>query len=899
MGRTSLAVLLLFGLLALGLAPPSSPTTTGPAADPADEAWSIHPPGGDRAHTIDEISRYDALAGGFDTFTHDQLSRYFKPERLTPSGTIEREEHPRDGVRIVRDATGVPQIYGDTDLDLAWGAGYATAQDRLEMMAFLRAVGRADVLSLVDPLHFPDGAAKAWTSDAELTRLYGYTEREYEAMLDRLPQRYGAEGEQMLRTIRSYVDGINARITAIRAGDAPMPDGFAELGRPPEPWKPTDVVAVASVVRSLFGGGGGGELHNAAFLADLLTDHPADEAWKLYEDFRNRDNRDGPVQATHGIYDYDLPDLAHWDPAANTGPFSPGEPGPQTTAEDLLLGQAPPSQRSRTEQATIETWAHDLSTLADAAGVDWDALDITTELGGIKLTPRGKSNFIILSGKKTTTGRPMLLGGPQIAYWLPSITYEVALHSPHVEARGMAVPGISFMIFLGRSRDYGWTVTSGISDMVDLRIEKLCEPDGSPPSEHSYHYVYDGRCVAMDRRTYRQTSAVPLPETLQRELPDIRAERTLHGVVMARGELDGQPVAVTRERANYAQEADWFVPVMRLNHDEATSGKRFVDIVSGVNMSFNYGYVSRDDIAYYHAGEYPRRPNSVHPDFPTWGTGQWEWQGFLSPDEHPQAINPPEGFLVSWNNRAAHGWANGDGTYDFSSLYRANMLRDPVAAAGTLDVAGLVKIMARASVTDFRGSHVLPTVLDVLAAGEAPSPREATMAQILRDWVADGAWRRDANDDGRYDHGAAVAIMDAWWPTLVHAIYDPVIGDVGRVPLELDNPPGPLGSAYQAGFYGQVYTDLSMLLGRHLASPTHRTFCGGTPTTQGSLADCAQVLWASLAQAGDSLAQQQGNDPTSWDTTASQTDRIRFLPGAAFSMHWVNRPTFQQLLSFR
>src|SRR5436190_23883822 len=40
-------------------------------------------------------------------------------------------EDPKQGVHIVRDAFGVPSITAGNDADAWWGAGYATAQDRL------------------------------------------------------------------------------------------------------------------------------------------------------------------------------------------------------------------------------------------------------------------------------------------------------------------------------------------------------------------------------------------------------------------------------------------------------------------------------------------------------------------------------------------------------------------------------------------------------------------------------------------------------------------------------------------------------------------------------------------------------------------------------------------------
>src|SRR4051812_6827974 len=47
-----------------------------------------------------------------------------KPFMFNQPGT---EERPRPGVRIVRDAYGVPAVYGDNEPDVWWGGGHGVA----------------------------------------------------------------------------------------------------------------------------------------------------------------------------------------------------------------------------------------------------------------------------------------------------------------------------------------------------------------------------------------------------------------------------------------------------------------------------------------------------------------------------------------------------------------------------------------------------------------------------------------------------------------------------------------------------------------------------------------------------------------------------------------------------
>jgi acyl-homoserine lactone acylase PvdQ len=404
----------------------------------------------------------------------------------------------------------------------------------------------------------------------------------------------------------------------------------------------------------------------------------------------------------------------------------------------------------------------------------------------------------------------------------------------------------------------------------------------------------------MDRRTLRQAPpGAPYP--------DVVVERTVHGPVLSRGTLNGQAIAVVNKRSTYGKELDAAVSILRMNRGEATTANKFISIFrQSHNLSTNWSYASRREIGYVHGGLYPKRPVGPHPDFPKWGTGEWEWQTnaqgedvYLGRSAVPHEANPRRGFTFSWNNSQAPGWTAADGQWGHGSIHRGKLLEDAIRSQKphSITPVRLVQMMEQAGLTDLRGRYVAPLALELLEETE-PGPRERSMIDLLKQWIAEGALRRDGDDDGNYDRSAAVAIMDAWWEPLLRGIFDPVLGDSARIPITFDNAPGSGGSAYESGFYPHVYTDLSMALGKHLASPTSRTYCGGSKEVPGTRAACAQVVLDSLVAAGNALRDSQGgDDPAAWQSDAA-AERILFLPGATFSMHWVNRPTTQQIAMF-
>ncbi len=882
--------------------------------DTATVSGTITPPGAPIEEKQAELNAYDDLVQGYRDLTPEQLTETYFKDGAWGELEVDREYSPRADVTIRRDARwGDPHIYGETDLAAAFGAGYVAAEDRLPILVLLRALGRAEAFELLDN-------NQAYLMDAEMVRLYGYTEEEFQAQIDRMPEEFGQPGQDLVDMLDELVKGINTYLADAKQGRVPVPAALADIapvGDIPA-FTTTDIVAIVAIVRALFGAGGGNELGAAARWTELVDAYGEEDAASIYEDFRNRFNLDGPLHTLDEQFTYMEPPfpVTEADSApGNVLGYGPGDPGLQAELEQLgniLTGMSPAQAAS------------DLAALHEASRIRWEDMVLETPAGVIDLSRSNQgsmSNYMAVGGSRTESGNPILIGGPQAGYFDPQILMENTIHSPNMHVAGSTFPGFGLVI-VGRTQDYAWSPTAGGSDMVDTFIEVLCEPGGGDATEASNHYLFDAdgeggaepECVEMDRRLVKEA-----PDQLQGIAPDIYAERTVHGPVIGRGTIGETPVAVSRKRTTYMKELDPGVSILKLNRNEATTGEDFVEIFAESHtLSTNWTYVSKDEIAYFHGGLFPIRSEEIHPDFPVLGTGYWEWERdadgndvYLDGQEHPHVVNPDRDFLVSWNNRQAPGWSEDDSGWGFSALYRADMLEDQIlaeeAVGRKIDPVRLTQLMEHAGLTDLRASHVLPQVLRVLEAAEAPDERTAAMVDLLRDWLAPeggyawGALRRDGDEDGTYEHTSAIAIMDAWWTPLINAMYNPALDPmpVGDVSLQgFANAPSMTGSAYQGGFYGQVWTDLSMLLGDDVKSPTDRTYCGATDLSGGTLEACAEVLWASLQATAEQLASDQGSEePSEWSADAA-AERILFLPNAALSMHWVNRPTTQSLATF-
>ena len=136
---------------------------------------------------------------------------------------------------------------------------------------------------------------------------------------------------------------------------------------------------------------------------------------------------------------------------------------------------------------------------------------------GATTTRLPMSNALLVSAKRSVTGRPLFVAGPQVGHYYPGILLELDLEGGGYKARGAAFPGISFAVLLGRGIDYAWSATSAGSDLVDQYVETLCA--GSDTM-----YLYRGECRAMttfdagrDRRPARRARpAARLPRDCPR-----------------------------------------------------------------------------------------------------------------------------------------------------------------------------------------------------------------------------------------------------------------------------------------------------------------------------------------------------------------------------------------------
>ncbi|WP_338694834.1 penicillin acylase family protein [Streptomyces sp. Q6] len=860
------------------------------------------------AHADDQLGPYDALSSGYPSLTDDTLTKFFNDSSFgVPDDAVGSVTRPRDDVTITRDKkNGVPHIKGSTRYGTEFGAGYAAGQDRLWLIDLFRHIGRGELTS------FAGGALANQGLEQEFWPQAPYTEEDLQKQVDYIRTSGGARGKQAMEDAQAYIDGLNAYRVKSKNGRY-FPGEYVLTGKIDaitnvgeiQPFKVTDMIALASVVGGLFGNGGGGEVDAALSLLASQEKYGVEKGTQVWESFRGRDDPEAVTTVHDGTsFPYGTkPKDARGRALPDRGSVE-REPLVYDRTGSAVTGKKAPVEAP--------------SRLKPLQGMYDDGV-LPSDLFTDTASKKGMSNALLVSGAHTASGHPVAVFGPQTGYFAPQLLMMQELQGPGISARGVSFAGVGMYIQLGRGQDYAWSATSAGQDITDTYAVQLCEPGGGAPTKRSTSYLYRGTCTPMEKMERTNAWKPTVADSTAAGSYRMQVFRTKYGIVTHRATVDGEPVAYTALRSTYRHEADSIIGFQMLNDPSyVTDASSFKKAAQHISYAFNWFYADSRDIAYYNSGSNPVRATDVDMSLPVKGEQAYEWRDFDPADntaaytpaaEHPNSTN--QDYYISWNNKQAKGFTAAN--FSLGAVHRGNLLDDRVkklTAEGGVTRASLTQAMEEAAVTDLRGEQVLPEILKVIRSKPVDDPQLAKAVEQLEAWRKAGAQRNQTSAGSKtYAHPDAVRIMDAWWPLLVKAEFEPGLGtglytaltgqlSVDEAPSAGHGPTGShAGSAFQYGWWGYVDKDLRAVLGQPVRGELGARYCGA-----GDLSACRDTLLASLTEAVAKPATEvyPGDDTCkAGDQWCADTIVHRALGGITHrSMQWQNRPTYQQVVEF-
>jgi penicillin amidase len=311
----------------------------------------------------------------------------------------------------------------------------------------------------------------------------------------------------------------------------------------------------------------------------------------------------------------------------------------------------------------------------------------------------------------------------------------MALHGGPYDVAGMSLPGVPFIV-AGHNNAIAWGFTNAMLDDVDLFLERRDPADSTryltPQGSEPFRVIRDSIVArGLDAPVHF----------------DIRVTR--HGPILETVEDPaGADLVALRWVAHEPSHTLEAIPALNraTGWDEFTGAVRKFDNphqnIVYADTAGNFGYIMSGRVPLRGDG---RRP----PDTPVPGwTGEWDWNGWLPFEQHPQALNPATGYVVTANHRQVQGEIGDRISRRWEPPFRAERIRAMILDGGPFSAPDVHAMQL--DVHDALAAHYRD-----LAVAAAEHAGHAENADTLRGWNLEAA--RDSR---------AAALFYLWYERL-------------------------------------------------------------------------------------------------------------------------------------
>ena len=355
---------------------------------------------------------------------------------------------------------------------------------------------------------------------------------------------------------------------------------LAHTGVPTPAWTRNDVIAIASLLAARFGRGGGDEARRAQFLSGLTDRLGKVPGRNVFDDLRGQNDDEAPVTIDKK--------------------FKLGGDGEGTSGNVII----------------------------DAGSLDTSG---ASSAAASQASQASSSNALLVGAERSTSGHPLFVAGPQVGYGYPGLLFEIRRpRRRHRRARRL-VPRLRPVC-----RTRSWPGLLVERDIVRHGHHRPVRRDALWRQRHE---------VRVQRRLPRHDgfSAGTLVPAAGQPARAVAFRETVHGPVAGYATVGGRRVAISTDRSTRGREMVSSLGFEAFNTD-VDSPSTFIDAASKIELSFNWYYADKDNIAFFSSGLVPVRDGGVNRGLPTGGHRQARVARLRRrPKNHPQAINPPGG----------------------------------------------------------------------------------------------------------------------------------------------------------------------------------------------------------------------------------------------------------------
>jgi penicillin amidase len=325
------------------------------------------------------------------------------------------------------------------------------------------------------------------------------------------------------------------------------------------------------------------------------------------------------------------------------------------------------------------------------------------------------SNWMIFSGSRTTTGKPVFTGSPDLEAVIPSLFYLVHLKSGNYDVIGGSIPGLPGVHAAGFNGRIAWSITVGNGDNTDFFTEKI------NPSDQDQYLTENGY---KNFKIIDETIKIKNGKIFTEE--KIRVKISRHGPVIS-DVMDGMPPNCTMLWPGLMGNDGTMEGLFTLNRaGNFSEFRKAFSVVRGGSVHVGYADIE-GNIGYQYTATLPIRKSGDNPVPVPGETGRHDWTGFLPYEKHPYALNPEKGYLASFNNMPVRADYYGTAYFLFERPFR---FEEMIKAKNKFSVKEIADMQNDTG--SFTAKRFMPLILKACAKDDSLKQYIATLEKWNR-----------------------------------------------------------------------------------------------------------------------------------------------------------------------
>ncbi|MBI5917109.1 MAG: penicillin acylase family protein [Bacteroidetes bacterium] len=366
----------------------------------------------------------------------------------------------------------------------------------------------------------------------------------------------------------------------------------------------------------------------------------------------------------------------------------------------------------------------------------------------------GSNNWAV-SGSKTLSGKPILANDPHLKLSLPSIWFEVQIHTPDANFYGVSVPGIPGVL-IGFNENTAWGETNVGQDVLDWY--QINWTDAAKTS-----YQYDGGVkaakIVVDSFKIRGKDALVYDTVRWTEWGP---------VVYESNDNDWHDLAMRwiGHDAPNPQDLSTFIGLAQgKNYDDYRKALEHYDFPAQ-----NFVFAAKNgDIAITVNGKYPLKKEEQGRYVQDGSGSKNTWQGWVPKSQVPATKNPGRGFVASANQHST------DPTYPYYynstnfDNYRGRFLNMELGDMDSITVEDMMKLQNNNF--SIHAAEGLPAMLRQLDTTSLTAVQKSIVGK-LKAW--DFRFGKDKIEP---------VIFKSWWDKFYEMTFDEVLVWEDSIPI--------------------------------------------------------------------------------------------------------------------